>query len=81
MDGDEKSLKIYFKELEQEKIILFELEKELTQKVKKLEESKLKLENIISKNYQSNEELQIERELVSKINHALSTHVRELEKA
>lgn len=80
MDGDEKSLKTYFKELEQEKIILFELEKELTKKVKKLEESKRKLENIISENYQSNEEIQIEKEFVSKINHALSTHVCELEK-
>lgn len=80
MDSDDKSLKKYFKELEQEKIILFDLEKELTQKVKKLEESKQKLEDIISKNVQSNEELLLEKELVSKINRALASNVHDLEK-
>lgn len=80
MDSDNKSLKKYFKELEQEKIILFELEKELTQKVKTLEETKQNLENIILKNSTSAEELRLEKELASKINQVLTTHVNELEK-
>lgn len=80
MDSDNQSLKRYLKELEQEKIILFELEQELTQKVKNLEETKLKLEDLVSSNLQSSEDIKLEKEILAKINNVLSLHVKELEK-
>lgn len=80
MDSDNSSLTRYLKELEQEKIILCELEQELTQKIKNLEDTKLKLEDLVCNNLQSSKDLKTEKELITKINHALSSHVEELEK-
>lgn len=80
LDSNELSLKKHYKELEQEKIILLELEQELSHKIKILEETKFKLEELVSQNSIESEELMLEKDLISKINQTLSEYSAELEK-
>ena len=79
LGSDELSLKKYSKELEQEKIILNELELELSQKIKDLEKTKSILGDLVSKNNPS-EESMLEKEFIDKISQTLSSHYNDIEK-
>ena len=64
----------FLKELEQEKIILLELEKEAIENSTKIEKEQEKIKNIISKNSELSHELEQEKEIFDELNKIMSVN-------
>lgn len=70
----------FLKELEQEKIILSELEKEIIENSIKIEKEREKIKKTVSNNSQISHELEQEREILNELNKILSINKDEINK-
>ena len=70
----------FLKELEQEKIILLELEKEAIENSTKIEKEQEKIKKLVSKNFEMSHELEQETEILDELNKIMSINKDEMDR-